>query len=80
MIVIYSPYCTKAYIIKEHDKDDYYDVVCNISLELYDEQSGDPINAKVEEMDRCVRGWEPERFVELWSELMISSEWRAKIH
>jgi hypothetical protein len=61
------------------DKDDYYDLVCNVSLELYCEQSGDPISPQVEEMDRCVRGWEPTRFVQLWNELMCNSNWKAKI-
>lgn len=58
-----------GYFLSELDRTDYDRIKC-LNEELYDYKTGEPLNEEVKEMDKCIeKGWNPERFIELFNKL-----------
>jgi len=58
-----------SYIITKEDKSDYCSIQGDIIPTMYDDDEN-PLTEEVKEMDECIKNWKPERFVEIFNNLM----------
>jgi len=76
-ICVKNVYGGKTYVLSHKDiTGDYCDLQARME-DLYEDQSGDPINEEVEKMDNCIlKDWNPILFKELFYKLNKNTDLR----